>query len=77
MGRKGAYEPFVVWGREREKSTYPPGGNKTDFLTRDGTTRDGGRLSNMLVVTTTVGMVDGVHRHTTSTGPAEQVKSSK
>ena len=55
---------------ERDNPTYPASSNKTDFLTGDGRAGDGGRLTDMLVVTTTVGMVDGVHRHTTSTRPA-------
>jgi hypothetical protein len=52
------------------KSTNPAGGNETDFLTGDGRAGDGGGLTDMLVVTTTVGMVNRVHSHTTSTGPA-------
>jgi hypothetical protein len=39
-------------------------------LTLDGVPRDGRGLTDMLVVTTTVGMVDGVHGNTTSPGPA-------
>ena len=51
--------------------TYAAGSNETDFLTGDGLAGDGGRLSNVLVVTTTVRVIHGVHSHTTSTGPAE------
>lgn len=49
--------------------TYPAGGNETDFLSRNSGAGDGGSLSDMLVVTTTMRMVDGVHSHTTSTRP--------
>ena len=54
----------------KRRITYPAGGNKTDFLTGYGLAGDGGRLSDMLVVTTTVGVIHGVHSNTTSTGPA-------
>jgi hypothetical protein len=39
-------------------------------LTADGVARDGRGLSDMLVVTTTVRVVNGVHSNTTSPGPA-------
>jgi len=52
------------------EQTCPAGGNETSLLTGNGVARDGRGLSDMLVVTTTVGMVDGVHGNTTSTGPA-------
>jgi|SRR5690242_1968613 len=52
------------------EQTCPPGGNETSLLTGNGVARDGRGLSDMLVVTTTVGMVDGVHGNTTSPGPA-------
>jgi hypothetical protein len=39
-------------------------------LTGDGGAGDGGGFSDVLVVSSSVGMVDGVHGHTTSTGPA-------
>ena len=52
------------------EQTCPAGGDETSLLTGNGVARDGRGLSDMLVVTTTVGMVDGVHGNTTSTGPA-------
>jgi hypothetical protein len=52
------------------EQTRPPRGDETGLLTLDGVPRNGRRLTDMLVVTTTVGMVDGVHGNTTSTGPA-------
>ena len=52
------------------EQTCPPGGDETGLLTADGVARDGRGLSDMLVVTTTVRVIDGVHGNTTSTGPA-------
>merc|ERR1711992_384297 len=51
-------------------SSGPAGGDKTDLATRRGATHDSGGLTNMLMVTTTVGMLDRVHAHTTDLGPA-------
>lgn len=51
------------------EQTSAAGSNKTDFLTGDGLAGDGGGLSDVLVVTTTVGVIHGVHSNTTSTGP--------
>ena len=42
---------------------------KIYLLTSGSGTRDGGGLTNVLMVTTTVRMVNGVHSNTTSTGP--------
>ena len=44
-------------------------GDETDLLTGRGEARTGGGLADVLVVTTTVRVVDGVHSHTTSAGP--------
>jgi hypothetical protein len=52
------------------EQTCPPRGDETGLLTLDGVSGDGRGFTNMLVVTTTVGMVDGVHGNTTSPGPA-------
>lgn len=53
------------------QKTSPPRSDETDFLSRNGGTGDSGGLSDMLMITTTVRMVDRVHSHTTSAGPAE------
>lgn len=50
--------------------TYPASGNKTNFLSRNGLAGDGRGFSDMLMVTSSVRMVDGVHSNTTSTRPA-------
>jgi hypothetical protein len=57
------------------EETRPSGGNKTGLLTLGGVSGDGRSLTNMLMVTTTVRMVDGVHGNTTSLGPAVALDS--
>jgi len=52
------------------QQTSSAGGNQTDLLTSRSIASDSGSLTNMLVVTTTVRMVYGVHGNTTSSGPA-------
>jgi len=51
------------------QQTSPTSGNETDFLTGDSAPCDCRRFSDMLVVTTTMRMVHGVHGNTTSTRP--------
>jgi hypothetical protein len=51
------------------QQTSPPGGNKTSLLTLCGISRDCGCFTNMLMITTTVRMVDRVHGNTTSLWP--------
>jgi len=51
------------------EQTRPPGGNETGLLTLCGFPGDGRGFTDMLMVTTTVRMVDGVHSNTTSLGP--------
>jgi hypothetical protein len=51
-------------------STGSAGGDETDLLTGGGITSDSRRLTDMLMVTTTVGMLDGVLGDTTNLGPA-------
>ena len=46
--------------------TGPSGGDETDLATSRGSSLDSGGLTNMLMVTTTVGMLDGVHSNTTN-----------
>ena len=59
---------------QHDEVTYPTRGNETDFLTGDGRAGDGRRLTDVLVVTTTVRVVHRVHSNTTSTGPAVEDK---
>lgn len=51
-------------------SACSSGGDETNLATSAGATLNGGRLADMLVVTTTVGMFNGVHGHTTHLRPA-------
>lgn len=51
------------------QETRSPRSNETSLLTLCGVTGDGRGLTDMLVVTTTVRMVDWVHGNTTSLGP--------
>ena len=44
------------------------GGNQTDLLTSGGISSESRGVTNVLLVTTTMGMVDGVHSNTTDTG---------
>lgn len=50
--------------------TYAAGGNETDFLSRNSGTSNCRGMTDVLMVTTTVRMVNGVHSNTTSTRPA-------
>ena len=51
-------------------SAGPPGGDETDLPTGRGAPLDRRRLANVLMVTASVGMLDGVHGHTAHLGPA-------
>jgi len=50
--------------------TSSSGSNETRLLTGGALSGHSGGVTNMLLVTTTVGMVDGVHGDTTDTGPS-------
>lgn len=51
-------------------SSSPPGGDETDLSSGTGAPLDRRSLTDMLMVTTTMGMLDWVHGHTTHLGPA-------
>jgi hypothetical protein len=51
------------------KTTSTPGSNKTDLLTRGVISGSGGGVSNVLMVTTTMGVIHRIHSHTSHTGP--------
>jgi len=51
-------------------TTSTSGSNKTDLLTRGSISSDGRSVTNVLMVTTSVRMVNRVHCHTTHSGPA-------
>jgi len=49
--------------------TGSSGGNETDLLTSRLVSSDGRRVTDVLMVTTTVRMLDGVHGNTSNSGP--------
>lgn len=51
------------------KTTGPPGGNETNLLPWWSIPADGTGVTNVLVVTTTMRMLNGVHSNTTNLGP--------
>jgi len=52
------------------QDTGTTGGDETNLLTRRSEAGCGGRVTNVLMVTTTVRMLDGVHRDTSDLRPA-------
>ena len=68
MGWIGWVEPSLLLlvhdGLGSPDSASPAGGDETDLLTGGAATAHSGGLADMLVVTTTVGMLNGVHSHT-------------
>jgi len=50
-------------------STSSSGGNKTDLLSTWGVSSGSGWVTHMLMVTTTMGMLDGVHSDTSNSWP--------
>ena len=68
MGWIGWVEPSLLLlvhdGLGSPDSASPAGGDETDLLTGGAATAHSGGLTDMLVVTTTVGMLNGVHSHT-------------
>lgn len=61
---------FIVVLLSSSNPTGSPGGNKTDLATGGGTSLDSRGLTDVLMVTTTVRMLNGVHSNTTNLGPA-------
>lgn len=49
--------------------TGSPGGDETGLLSGDGVSGDGRGLSDVLVVSSSVGVVHRVHGHTSGPGP--------
>merc|ERR1719481_2141238 len=62
--------PVLVHDLSSPDSTSPPSSNQTDLATSAGSSLDSRSLTNMLVVTTTVGVFNWVHRNTTDLRPA-------
>ena len=59
---------LVDGGLGSPDSAGPAGGDETDLLTGGAAAAHSGGLTDMLVVTTTVGMLNGIHRHTAHLG---------
>ncbi|KAL8159875.1 hypothetical protein V2J09_001412 [Rumex salicifolius] len=59
-----------ISGRLTTKTTSPPGSNETTLLSRWCITTNGTGMTNMLVVTTTMRMLNWIHSHTTNLRPA-------
>jgi hypothetical protein len=57
------------------QKTGTSGSNETNLLTRGGITRDSRGVTNVLMVTTTVGVINRVHGNTTSLWPAVSLES--
>jgi hypothetical protein len=51
------------------QTTSAASGNETNLLTGGATAANSGRVANVLVVATTVGVINGVHCNTTNLGP--------
>ena len=49
--------------------TSSSGGNETDLLSRRSVSAQGGGMTDVLMVTTTMRMLDGVHGDTSNLGP--------
>lgn len=60
---------YLIDPAER-RTTYAAGSNETNFLSRNSGTSHCRGMTDVLMVTTTMRMVNGVHSNTTSTGPA-------
>jgi len=56
-------------------TTGTTGSNKTNFATRNGVPFDSSGMTNMLMITTTVRMLNRVHSHTSNTRPAVSLDS--
>jgi hypothetical protein len=51
-------------------TTSTSGGDETNLLTGNHVTSDTRRVTDVLVVSSSVGMLDGVHGNTTNNGPS-------
>jgi len=61
---------FVLGASASTNETRAASGNETNLLSGNSVALARGSVTNVLMITTTVGMLDGVHRHTTHLGPA-------
>lgn len=74
-GRRGPFSTLEHYllvrnnGLGSTETTSTPGSNETNLLTRGIVPGGGGGVTNVLMVTTTMGVIHRIHRHTTDTGP--------
>merc|ERR1712151_1467303 len=61
---------LLLGSSSTSETTSATGGNETDLLTGRGTTTSGRSVTNVLMVTTTMRMLDGIHRNTSNLRPA-------
>lgn len=64
-----AIDTATCHGLSSSLASSSPGGDETNLLTRNGVAGHGGWVTNVLVVTTSMRMVNRVHGNTTSTRP--------
>jgi len=57
------------------QDTCTAGSNQTNLLSRGGTSRDRGGVTNVLMITSSVRMLDGIHGHTTHLRPVVTLHS--
>uniref|UniRef100_A0A0D9Y0J5 Uncharacterized protein n=1 Tax=Leersia perrieri TaxID=77586 RepID=A0A0D9Y0J5_9ORYZ len=70
MGCHAARATYHSSSSLASETTSPPCTNETGLLARRSITSDSGGVTNVLVVTSSVGMIDRVHGHTTHLRPA-------
>merc|ERR1719365_97974 len=70
IGKASTVKRGTSAGLSSSDSTSTSSSNKTDLTTSAGSSLNGGGLTNMLMVTTTMGMLNGIHSNTTNLRPA-------
>jgi len=78
--RKSAKESpslFLVLVLASAQATRAAGRHQTDLLTGDGVPLDSGGVTDVLMVTTSVRVLNGVHRHTSHLGPSVALSLKK
>lgn len=60
--------------RSSSDKTSSSSGDETDFLSMRGISANSGRMTNMLLVTTTMRMIYGIHSHSSNSWPASPLR---
>src|SRR5437763_183662 len=66
----GSFFFFLNGSLSSSDETSSPGSHQPDFLPWRSVSGDGRGMTDMLLVTSSVGMVHGVHGHSSNSGPA-------